>query len=556
MPYVPALPFGSIWELLQGQAGARAGRPAIETVDLATGERTTIAYNELPTAVARCANYLQQQHGVSAGDHFGFIFDNRAEVLLLSLSAAILGATCVPLDARRDVVERMVYKMRVTEAKALLTHPRGSDARAWRAKLARLRTEAPGLRVDEFDERRSLVDAIADRPAAPRFAIASDLSRVQVTLFTSGTTADPKGAQLTGHNLLLNAQGIGRWLHIGPEDRFGAILPLHHINSTVFSLATLLAGGSLVLLSEPPRDAFWDVMADEAITLTSIVQKMLSRILELSDRHSACRQRLRLSRIQIGSDFVDAHDAQAFVEATGIPLQQGYGLTEVAFRATGVPYGLPDDIYRLLVRKNAIGRAIDGSELCVMGPNGEPLGSGDIGELCMRGPMVMAGYLGNPAATEAAFAGGWFHSGDLGWFEEIDGERYYFYHSRHKEIIKKGGAMISPAAIDRAILATFPELEDAYAFGYPDPAWGEAIWLAVTFRDGVPAARRGALPSEIVAAGQQESIAGLPRFEAPTRVLDWEADFPGVDLPRTSTLKIQRARLKALVEARLSTGGS
>ena len=112
------------------------------------------------------------------------------------------------------------------------------------------------------------------------------------------------------------------------------------------------------------------------------------------------------------------------------------------------------------------------------------------------------------------------------------------------------GAMLSPDAIDRAVRKRFPELEDAFSFGYPDKAWGEDVWIVVTFKDNVKAHRRVEIIKEIVEFGEQELIPGLPKFEAPTRVLDWEVEFPGQSIPRASTMKVQRTRQKELVIAR------
>lgn len=539
----PVVPASCLWQLLTDHAHNQPTKPALIEIDSETNQTQLLTYQQLWELVGQCANYLWERWGVSAGSSLSFCYDNRLEVVLLNLSAGILGATTVPLDARRDVVSRMGYKTDLTHSRVLFTHP--GDAH-WQAKIQQLQQLAPNLSILTFDNQHTLLDEIAPYPTEPQFAPLDHLQAIQITLFTSGTTADPKGAQLTSQNLLLNAHAISQWLHIQPHDRFAAILPLHHINSTVFSLAILLQGATLVLFSEPPRQQFWQQMAEQQITLTSIVQKMLFQLMELEDEYEKVRSQLCLSRIQIGSDFVDAGTAEQFITRYAIPLQQGYGLTEVAFRATGMPIDLDWHDYLTLIRQNSIGTALSGAEVTILDPSGNALPPHQTGEICIRGPIVMHSYLQNPDATAQAFAGGWFHSGDLGWYEWFKGRRFFFYHSRQKEIIKKGAAMISPAAIDKAIRLAYPELSEAFAFGYPDPNWGEEIGLVVLFRSDVPDWRRVELLQQIVRQGKGEQIANLPKFEAPSWVIDWEKEHPQLDLPRTSTLKIQRARLREM----------
>jgi acyl-CoA synthetase (AMP-forming)/AMP-acid ligase II len=544
----PRPPVASLWQLLSDHATHQPDKPAVMAVDVLTGAVHTLTYAQLRDAVVRCANELHDRYGVRAGGCFGFAYDNRIDVLALELAGGLLGASSVPLDARRDVAERMQYKLGLSGASVMFTQPAGSGEAPWREKVAGLRARLPDLPLVAFEHGSSLLDEIAERAATPAFAPVDDLEHVLITLFTSGTTADPKGVQLTAANLLYNAHGVRRWLRIGRDDRFGAILPLHHINSTVFALATLLAGGTLVLFSEPPKDQFWPLVARHRVTLTSIVQKMLYELLDLP--FEAPRD-LALSRIQIGSDVVDPVAAEHFVEHTGIPLYQGYGLTETAFRVSGMPMDLPWEDYLTLVRRNTIGAALENVEIAIRPLNGAgEAGPGEQGEIVVRGPIVMQGYLKNPGATAEALADGWLHTRELGWYEELFGRRFFFYHSRMKDIIKKGGALLSPAAIDRAVRARFPELAEACAFGYPSRAWGEEIWMVVIFREDVPPARRAEILAAIVADGQAERIPGLPKFEAPARVLDWRVHFPGEELPRTSTLKVQLSRLKEHVVQR------
>jgi acyl-CoA synthetase (AMP-forming)/AMP-acid ligase II len=196
----------SLWQLLSDHAAHQPDKPAVTSVDVLTGAVHTLNYAQLRDAVVRCANELYERHGVRAGSYFAFAYDNRIEVLVLELAGGLLGATAVPLDARRDVVERMQYKLGLTGASVMFTHPAGSGEAPWREKVAGLRARLPTLPLVAFEHGSSLLDEIAGRDAAPAFEPVRDLERVLITLFTSGTTADPKGVQLTAANLLHNAR--------------------------------------------------------------------------------------------------------------------------------------------------------------------------------------------------------------------------------------------------------------------------------------------------------------------------------------------------------------
>jgi acyl-CoA synthetase (AMP-forming)/AMP-acid ligase II len=410
---VPELPFHSIWQLLSENVKIRPDRAAIIGMDMDRDEERVLTYQDLSDHAVRCANYLVDRHGIKPGTHFSFAYGNRAEVLLFYLAGALIGASSVPLDSRRDVAERMAYKLGLTESSVLITHPRGPDQESWGQTIQHLRKRPIRTSIVEFGDRRSLLDEIAGYGSTPRFPTVQNLDSVMLTLFTSGTTADPKGVELTSSNLLFDAFAVQKWLGISSEDRFAAILPLHHINSITFSLSVLQAGGTLILLSEPPRDRFWEFMVKYQITITSVVQKMAYRLLDTRHRFEPYRKHIVLSRIQIGSDTVDPDAARRFIAEFKIPLYQGYGLTEISMRATGVPMDLPWDEYSSLVGRNSIGSPLAGVDVCIMRENGGTASQGEKGEICVRGPIVMKGYLKDSESTARAIRDGWFHTGDI-----------------------------------------------------------------------------------------------------------------------------------------------
>jgi len=406
--------------------------------------------------------------------------ESRAEFLITCWAAWCAGRTVVPLDGKRDTAETREYKARAAST--------------------------------------------ADGEA--------------LILFTSGTTARPKGARLTLDNLLVNARDIAAWLRMVPEDRFLVQLPLHHINSTTFCLAALLAGGSIAL---PPRYSashFWEIAAATEATITSLVQTIVFDQLIRTAEFEAVKSSLKLTRIQIGSAPVVASAVQEFMRAFSIPLYQGYGQTETALRVTGVPMDLPADVYETMVAENSIGAPMPWAEVEIADAKGNVLGEGGEGELVVRGPAVMRGYVGN----EEAFRDGWFLTGDIGYWKRIEGRRFFFLKGRSKEIIIKGGVNISPVAIENALKNVSKDVEQAYVVGVEDVRYGEEVGAVLVWKDGVePQSAMHKLKLKLLAGTSHLSAYETPQYLAALRA---------EDLPATSTGKVQRTVLRTLLEGK------
>jgi long-chain acyl-CoA synthetase len=330
-----------------------------------------------------------QSRGLRAGDRIALELENSAELLLVSWAAWSVGIVTVPLDVRRDTPETHAFKMRVSGA----TH-------VWKK--------------EEFTA------------ATEKARWVPDLSHDALILFTSGTTARPKGALLTLQNLIVNAEGIIEWLRVQENDRFLVELPLYHINSTTFCLASLIAGASIALPPAYSNSRFFAHAALSGATFTSVVPSIIFDQLTRIPEFETVRHRLKLNRIQLGSAPVIARDALEFMQKFSIPLYQGYGQTETALRVTGVPLDLPRDIYMGLTADNTIGIPMSWAQVEVADAQGHILGEEEMGELMVKGPAVMKGYIGN----EPAFRNGYFLTGDIGYYKTVEGRRFLFIKSR------------------------------------------------------------------------------------------------------------------------------
>ena len=516
--------------LLKDRAECQPRKPALIFCDSDSDTRSVITYSEFERRTAALAGRMHREFGIQRGDSVGLALPNCAEIPLLTLALFRLGATAVPLDLAKDVPARKRYKLENAGAKLLVVLPGYADAQ--RRELS----DIPIATTDQLLAAAPAADLEPEWPGDPKCE-----RHPTIILYTSGTTGQPKGVCITRQSLASNADGIIRWLGFDACERLSLVLPLHHINSTTFSIASLMAGGTLILNSRYSVSRFWRVIARERATSASIVPTIMADLLARADEFEREGHDISsLKKIMIGSAPVPPNVACRFVDRFGVRLVQGYGSTEVSLRVTGVPPDLPDDQYRDVLEQNAIGVELANDNIRIAGGAGE----GEIGEILVRGPVVANGYLNQPKATAEVFCNGWFHTGDMGYYRDIHGRRFYFMHGRKKEIIIKGGVNISPIAVENALRDACPELEAVYVIGSHHDRWGEDVAAATIFNPSVKHPDRAA--RDILQRGQTGQIPGLSAYEAPSRIIP----IAHADLPLTSTGKVQRSALKAIMEGR------
>src|SRR3989344_2609811 len=487
----------NVYEHLSALTHADPARPAILMCDATGMIIEEISRTKVLAKVREAAINLQNM-GMRIGDRVAFELGNGADLLILSWAAWSIGVVTVPLDTKRDTDELREYKIKASDAKLLVT--------------------------------QETLPKVGGAPGDVSWM--PDVSHEALILFTSGTTAYPKGARLTLQNLVVNAEGIIEWLHIKEDDRFLVELPLHHINSTTFCLASLIAGASIAI---PPRysaSRFWGQAAHSGATLTSVVPSIIFDQLGRQKEFGSVKDRLKLNRIQLGSAPVVVSDALEFMREFSIPLYQGYGQTETALRVAGVPMDLPANIYEKLVGENSIGTPMKWAQVETADTEGHILVEKQEGELIVKGPAVMQGYVGD----EPAFRGGYFLTGDIGYWKEIEGRRFFFLLGRSKEIIIKGGVNISPVAVENALKKISSDIEQSYVVGVGDGRYGEEGGAVIVWKRGIDAASAMRQLKLALLIGHKT----LSSYETPKYFKPLGAD----ELPTTSTGKVQRSVLK------------
>jgi len=483
-----------------------------------------ITYRQLQNTIQDIALKLRHELKLQPGDALGLAMPNSVELLMVSWAAWAAGIITVPLDIRRDTFDQYFYKIKLTKTKVLL---------------------ATNDIFEEKDKKQlsrstSLVDFqefFASPNSGKSLSWQKGLTHTALYLFTSGTTAAPKGAELTLENLVANADGIKDWMEIESTDRFLALLPLYHINSTTFCLSVLLAGGSIAVPPGYSNSRFWEQLAKTKSTFTSIVPTICFDQLSRQKEFQKIKNNLKVNRIQIGSAPVVVEDVKQFMKQFDVPLYQGYGQTETALRVTGVPLNLNRGLYQTLIEENSIGKAMRWAEAIIMDKEGGNLPEEKEGELAVRGPIVMKGYLKNPKANKEGFRNGYFLTGDIGYYRYIQNTPYFFLKGRTKEIIIKGGINLSPVAIESKLKQINKNIDQVYVIGVPDRRYGEEVAAVLCWKKSKKSVEQ--LEAELKYQLTSRLSAIMP-IEVPQYITSMDAS----QLPVTSTGKIQRSVLK------------
>ena len=299
-----------------------------------------------------------------------------------------------------------------------------------------------------------------------------ELDDTAVIIYTSGTTGRPKGAELTHIQLYMNCDIPGRLFEVRPDDVMIAALPLFH----VFGLSSIMNvcvrfGCTMSLIPRFSADACLTAIQRDGATIFEGVPTMYVALLAAPelDKYNLSTMRIAIS----GGASIPEPVLDAFEQRFGVVILEGYGLTETASTTTFNVSATDRRIY-------SVGKPIWGTQTEVWDDDGLalPRGKDNVGEVVTRGRHVMKGYLNNADATAAVFTGDWFHTGDLGCFDE-DG--YLFIVSRKKELIIRGGYNVYPSEIED-VLHSHPAVAEAAVVGIPDDRLGEEVMAFITLR--------------------------------------------------------------------------
>ncbi|HZS08307.1 MAG TPA: long-chain fatty acid--CoA ligase [Blastocatellia bacterium] len=465
--------FGNLRQLLEARAAATPRKAWL--CSAADGRRWT--YAQFNRVVNQTANLLLKL-GVRKGDTVSLLLSNCPEYVIAYFACWQIGAVAGPVNSHLKG-EEIEYVLSNSEAVALVTE------RAFLHHLEESRARLPLLKniilIDEAVEGTihypGAVSACPSRlrPIVQLRPVAEDDEAV--IIYTSGTTGKPKGCLLTHRNLLANARQITEWLKFTADDRLMCVMPLFHMNGVMVTTVTpLYAGGSMVIAPKFSATRHWEWISEYRVTSFGSVATMLSMLLHTYPRGIPKGLETRQLRFAMcGSAAVPEAVLRQFEERFGCLVIEGYGLSESTCRSTFNP---PDERRR----PGSIGLPI-GNEMKIFDDEGRELGTGEVGEIVLRGENILKGYFKNPEATARAFRSGWFHTGDVG-YRDADG--FFYIVDRKSDLIIRGGENIYPREIDE-VLYRHPAVRDAAVVGVPDELYGEEVKAFVVLKDGAEA---------------------------------------------------------------------
>ncbi|MZR29874.1 acyl-CoA synthetase [Sneathiella litorea] len=485
---------------------------------LAHGTEIVATYREYEDQVARLAGALRGGLGLNAGDRVALIMKNHPEYWIALFAVWRAGLVAVPVNAKLHIKE-FRYILENSDSRLVFATPELAD------QLTPLTTELPELEAVISIDDENYLALKQEGPLPLQDAAPDDLAWL---FYTSGTTGKPKGAMLSHRNLLtsilsyfadVTAQDPGdAVIHAAPQTHGAGLYGLPLIAKGGIQV-TPLSGGfdpaeTLELIAHYPNCSFF------------FAPTMIHRLISSPAFEGADTSNLKI--IVYGGGPMYEADIRRAIDALGPRFAQIYGQGESPMTITGLSTALIRDENhpRRSEILASVGTERTDVEVNVFDAQDNPLPVGEIGEVVVRGDVVMLGYWKNPEATTESLRGGWLHTGDMGCF---DAEGFLTLKDRSKDMIISGGTNIYPREIEEALL-THPDVAEVSVVGRPHEDWGEEVVAFVVLR------KEGAMTPEEL---DRHCIEQIARFKRPKEYFFVE------ELPKNNYGKVLKTELRA-----------
>jgi acyl-CoA synthetase (AMP-forming)/AMP-acid ligase II len=438
------------------------------TALVVTADRTPFGYRSLSRLVDDLAGQLAGG-GLRPGDRVGLRAPSGAEFVVALFGAARAGLVVVPLDPALPVADQQA-RIQAAGARVVVVGDREPAATndatfpSWPIAVA---GDDGAVRVE--------LDTSAE-PYPPASAPADLTPDDALIMFTGGTTGTPKMVPWTHDNIASSVRNVIATYGLGPDDATIAVMPLFHGHGLIATLLSTLASGGTVLI--PARGRFSahtfadDVRAAHATWFTAVPtihQILLDRGATESGSAGGALRFIRSCSAALHPETAEALQTQFTA-----PVLSAYGMTEATHQVASTS----DDEK---VTTGLVGRPT-GVEFRIVGDDGRPCPPDGIGEIWVRGPTVVRGYLANPTATAQTFTDGWLHTGDLG---SLSATGELTLQGRIRELINRGGEKISPERVE-GVLVGHPKVVEAAVFGVPDRLYGETVAAVIVPDQSAP----------------------------------------------------------------------
>jgi long-chain acyl-CoA synthetase len=444
----------------------------------------TWTYLDLRSQVLSFAAYLRSI-GIGAGDRVALMCGNRPEFTISYYGILSSGASVVSLN-NLLVSDEVAYQLGHSEAVGAVADAESipvlleAMSRLEKGKWILQAALDPSERVERSEQIKVLSEVMSGHAPLESF-VATRPDDTAVVMYTSGTTGRPKGAELTHFNLWENARFCSERAFakndtmispMGPGHVAMAALPLFHsFGQTCVQNALLMNGGTVTYLRRFDPIRLAHIIARDRVTVLNAVPTIFNALIHTEKLDPTLLKTLHYGIS--GGAALPLDIRKTFEEEFGMPIQEGYGLTETSPVASAQRQWLTP-------KTGSIGRPIIGVEMKIFDNHDNEVPPGVEGEVVIRGRNVMKGYLKNPEATMQVMRSGWLHSGDIGRMDE-DGD--FFIVDRKKDLIIRGGYNVYPREVEE-VLYCHPDVLEASVIGIPDTHYGEEIKAVVALRNG------------------------------------------------------------------------
>ena len=484
---------------------ARRTPAKLATLDLGTGRRLT--YRELDDRVARLAAHLREGCGVQAGDRVAVLAQNTVDVFEVQFACWRLGAIMNPLNWRLAPPE--LEFITGDSEPSVIVHD---------AEFAEVAARLPGVKLERGPgsayERAIESARPLDEPVRP------SLDDVLTLMYTAGTTGRPKGALITYRMVFYNAVNIGLAVDLTSRSTTLVVLPTFHTGGlNLYANPCLHLGGTVVLMRSFEPGETLRLISDPELEITHFFGVPANYLFMSQDPGFEKADLSRLVATGLGGAPAPLPLLEAWARR-GCPLMHGYGMTETS------PSAIVIDPEHAVSKSGSCGLPVLHTEVRIVDREGRDVERGQVGELWVRGPNVIAGYWRRPDADAESFTDGWLHTGDAA---RQDEDGYYYIVDRWKDMYISGGENVYPAEVE-SVLYELDGVAEAAVVGVPDERWGEVGRAVVVPKPGASLSEEAVL---------EHCRARLAKFKIPKSVV-----FRTEALPRNAAGKVLKTELR------------
>jgi crotonobetaine/carnitine-CoA ligase len=501
----PQVTRGDLLAVIERACQERSEAPALIFED-----GLTVSRGELWVSAMSFAGFLSTR--VSQGDRVAIMLDNRPEFMVTWLATIACRAVLLPLNPTLRTIDAG-HILRDSDARVVIVSSEHVGL------IEELRPDCPAISdviVVDGDEPDGLSSYSAPFELARPADAALDVTNVY---YTSGTTGPPKGCLVDHEYWLRFVEIIVDMYGFSAKDRMLCCLQFFYNDPPWQLLLSLACDTALVVMRRFSVSRYWDVVRRNDVTVLFGIAATASLLLKAETDGEERNHHVRLA-IQVG---IPAELHRDLVERWGAPWVEGYGLTE-----TGLIACMPLEYSDKMVGSGSIGRQCPGTEIRVVDADDRDVAVGETGEIVVRGPGLMRGYLNRPEATAETMRNGWLHTGDLG---RQDENGFLYFKGRSKDIIRRSGENIAAAEVE-GVVRSHPNVLEAAAVPVPDPLRGEEVKIHVQL---TPGTSRAEVTPEAIVAFCAERLAAykVPRY----------VEFREVAFERTPSMRVKKEQL-------------